>query len=72
MKLTQSKFYKATYVPTLMYGDETWVETKRSLRSVETAETRFLRSVKDCSRLDKVSSHDMRSELGVRKLREWK
>jgi hypothetical protein len=40
------EFYKAIYVPTLMYGDETWVVTKRSLRSVEPAETRFLRLVK--------------------------
>jgi hypothetical protein len=57
-------------VPTLMYGSETWIITKRSLQLVESAETRFLRSVKECSRLDKISTHGIWSELGVYKLTE--
>jgi hypothetical protein len=43
---TQMKFYKAVARPTLLYGSETWVTTKRDVTCLQAAEMRFLRSVK--------------------------
>jgi hypothetical protein len=48
-----------------MYGSETWVLAKRSPQSMESAEMRFLASVKGRTGIDKVSNHDIRSELGI-------
>jgi hypothetical protein len=54
-------------LPTLTYGNETWILAKRSVRSIESAELKFLRYVKRCTRPDKISNHDVRSELGTYK-----
>jgi len=42
---TQKKFYKVLARPTLLYGSETWVTTKRDMTRLEAAEMRFVRSV---------------------------
>jgi len=47
------KFDKVVARPTLLYTSETWVTTKRDMTSPETAEMRFLRSVKGYRRLEK-------------------
>jgi hypothetical protein len=39
----QTKFYKVVARPTLLYGSETWVTTKRCMSRLEAAEMRFLR-----------------------------
>jgi len=41
---TQMKFYKVVARPTLLYGSEAWVTTKRDMTRLEAAEMRFLRS----------------------------
>jgi hypothetical protein len=38
---------------------------KRDTQRVQAAEMRFLRSVKGCTRLDKIRNEDVRKELGV-------
>ena len=43
---TQMKFYKVVARPTLLYGSETWVSTKRDMTRLEAAEMRFFRSAK--------------------------
>ena len=48
--------YKVVARPTLLYGSETWVITKRDMTRLEAAEMRFLRSVKGYTRLDKIRS----------------
>ena len=53
---TQMKFYKVVARPSLLYGSETWVTTKRDMTRLEAAEMRFLRSVKGYTRLDKIRS----------------
>ena len=53
---TQIKFYKAVARPSLLYGSETWVTTKRDTTGLEAAEMRFLRSVTGYTRLDKIRS----------------
>ena len=50
----QMKFDKVVARPTLLYGSETWVTTKRTVARLEAAEMRFLRSVKGYTRLDKI------------------
>jgi len=59
------KFYKVVARPTLLYGSETWVNTKRHMTRLEAAEIRFLRSVKGYTRLDKIRNEVVRKELEI-------
>jgi hypothetical protein len=52
-------------VPTLLYGSECWTMRKRDAQTLQAAEMRFLRSVKGCTRLDKIRNEDIRKELGM-------
>jgi len=57
------KFYKVVARPSLLYGSEIWVTTKRHMTHLEAAEMRFLRSVTGYTRLDKIRNEDIRQEL---------
>jgi len=59
------KFYKVVARPSLLYGSETWVTTKRDMTGLEVAEMRFLRSVTGYTRLDKIRSEDIRQKLQI-------
>jgi hypothetical protein len=59
------KFYKVVAIPTLLYGSETWVTTKRDMTGLEAAEMRFLRSVKRYAKLDKIRSEVIRKKLKI-------
>ena len=59
---TQMKFYKVVARPTIIYGSETRVTTKRDMTRLEAAKMRFLRSVKEYTRLDKIRSKVIRKE----------
>ena len=50
----QLKFYKAVARPSLLYGSETWVTTKRDMTCLEDTEICFQRSATGCTRLDKI------------------
>jgi len=65
------KFYKVLARPTLLYGSETWVTTKRDTTRLEAAEMRFLRSVKGYTRLDKIRSEVIRKELEISGIKMW-
>ena len=54
------KFYKVAARPTLLYGSETRVITKRDMTRLEAAEMSFLRSVKWYTRLDKIRNEVIR------------
>jgi hypothetical protein len=54
------KFYKVVARPTLLYGSETWVTTKRDMARLEAAEMRFVRSVKGYTRLGKIRNEVIR------------
>jgi len=56
------KFYEVVARPSLLYGSETWVTTKRDMSRLEAAEMRFLRSVTGYTRLDKIRSEDIRKK----------
>ena len=60
----QMKFYKVVARPSLLYGSETWVITKRDMTGLEAAEMRFL-SVTGYTRLDKMRSEVIRKELEI-------
>jgi hypothetical protein len=62
---TQIKFYKVVARPTLLYGSEKWVTTKRDMTRLEAAEMRLLRSVKGYTRPDKIRSEVIRKELEI-------
>jgi len=57
---TQMKFYKVVARPTLFYGSETGVTTKRDMTRLEAAEMHFPRSVARYTRLDKIRSEAIR------------
>jgi predicted esterase YcpF (UPF0227 family) len=57
---TQEKFSKVVTRPTLLYGNETWVTTKRDMIRLEVTEMRFLTSVKGYTRLDKIKKEVIR------------
>jgi hypothetical protein len=48
------KFYKTIAVPILIYGSEAWVLSKREESKIQPSEMLFLRSVKGCSRIDRI------------------
>ena len=62
---THMKFYKVVARPTLLYGSQIWVTTKRDMTRLEAAEMRFLRSVKGYTKLDKIRSEVIRKELEI-------
>jgi len=50
------KYYKVLARPSLLYGSETWVTTKRHMTRLEAAEMRFGRSITEYIGLDKIRS----------------
>ena len=51
--------------PTLLYGSETWVTTKRDRTRLEAAEMRFISSVAGYKRLDKKRNEIIRRDLVI-------
>ena len=66
------KFYKVVARPTIIYGSEARVTTKRDMTRLEAAKMRFLRSVKGYTRLDKIRSEVIRKELEISGIKDIK
>jgi hypothetical protein len=64
-KDTQLKFYKVMATPTLLYGSETWTLNARDKSRIQASEMKFLRSVKGCTREDKIRNEEIREELRI-------
>jgi hypothetical protein len=60
---TQLKLYKTTTVPVLMYGREAWTIKKKDISRIQSAEMKFLRSVKGCTRIDHIRNGEIKTEL---------
>jgi hypothetical protein len=58
------------YNPVLLYGSETWTPRKRDWNRIQAAESKHLRTVKGCTRLDQIRNEDIRNELGISPLSE--
>ena len=69
---TQIKFYKVVARPTLLYGSETWLITKRDMAPLQAAEMRFLRSVEGYTRLDRIRNEVIRKELEISGIQDVK
>jgi len=67
---TQMKFYKVVARPSLLYGSETCVTTKRDMTRLEAAEMRFLRSVTGYTRLDKIRIEVIWKELQISRIQD--
>jgi len=59
------KFHKVVARPSVLYGNETWVTTKRVMTRLEAAQMLFPRSVTGYTRLDKIRSEVIRKELEI-------
>jgi hypothetical protein len=57
-------------VPVLFYGIETWTLIKRDWNRIQAAEMKYLRTLKECIRLDQIRNEDIRNELGISSLSE--
>jgi hypothetical protein len=62
---TQLKFYKTMLVPVLMYGSEARTIKKKGISRIQSAEMKFLRSVKGCTRIDHIRNAEIRTELEI-------
>ena len=66
------KFYKVLARPSLLYGSETWVTTKRDMTRLEAEELRFMRSVAVYTRLDEIRNEVIRKELETSGIQDLK
>lgn len=64
-KDTKMKLYKTMAVPSLVFGSETWIDTSKTKSQIQSAEMKFLRRVKGCTRLDHIRNDDIRAELDI-------
>jgi hypothetical protein len=51
--------------PTLLYGSETSILNERDKSRIQASEMRLLRSVKGCTREDKIRNEEIREELRI-------
>jgi hypothetical protein len=65
-KATQLKFYKTMAIPPLLYGSEGWILRRKYESSIQSAEMKFLRAVKGCTRLDHSRNDKIREEPEVK------
>jgi hypothetical protein len=62
---TQIKFYKVMAVSAGLYGSENWVLTDKDKNRIQAAEMRFLRSMTEVTRQDRLSNEAIRKTLNV-------
>jgi hypothetical protein len=55
------KLCKTVAAMMLMFGSETWVHSQKEVNNIQTAEMRFLRKVKGCTRSDRIINEDIRA-----------
>ncbi|XP_075214212.1 uncharacterized protein LOC142320395 [Lycorma delicatula] len=72
----QLRFYNTVAVPILIYGSKVWVLRSWDESRIQAAETRFLRAVKGCTRVDRIRNEEIRRQLSVMpllgKLKEYR
>jgi hypothetical protein len=64
-RATRLQFYKTIAVPILIYGSETWALSKSEESKIQSWEKLFLRSVKGCSRMDRIKTDGIRQEVNI-------
>jgi hypothetical protein len=58
----QLKFSKVIALTTLLYGNESWAVRTKNMNRIQSVETRYLRTVRCCTRLDHIEIEDIRKE----------
>ena len=64
------KLYMTVIRPVLLYGAECWTVRKKEEQILEKTEMRMLRRIKGVTLRDRVTSVDIRKELGVSSIQE--
>lgn len=57
--------FKAVYLPTLLYGSESWVPLDRHMSRIQAAEMKYLRRMAGRTRRDRIRNEKIRQDLGV-------
>jgi hypothetical protein len=52
-------------IPVLLYGYETWTLQKTDWNRIQAAEIKYLKTVKDCTKIYQLRNEDIRNELGT-------
>jgi hypothetical protein len=60
--------YSSTYIPTLLYGSESWIITEKQKQNIQTAEMKYLRRVIGKTRRDKIRNEMIKMNLGTQPL----
>jgi hypothetical protein len=60
--------FKSIFVPTLTYGHELWVMTRKTRSRIQAAEMRFLRRIAGLTLRDRVRSSEIRKNINVEPL----
>jgi hypothetical protein len=60
--------YSSIYIPTLLFGSESWVITEKQKQNIQTAEMKYLRRVIGKTRRDKIRNKMIRMNLGPQPL----
>jgi hypothetical protein len=60
--------FKMYFVPILTYGAVTWAIGGKEESKIQAAEMKFLRSIRGVTKMDKIRSNEIRSDLGVESL----
>ena len=67
---TKMQIYKTIYLPTLMYGCETWPRTKKADSKITSIEMKYLRRVVNKTKRDRERNTKIRQDLNVKPLTE--
>ena len=60
------QIYQTIYLPTLLYGCETWPRAATTDSQIQAAEMKYLRRVANKTRFDRERNSKIREEVGVR------
>ena len=57
-------------VPALLYGCEPWTMEKSDWNKIQTAEMKYLRTIKRCTKAHSIRNEDVRKDLNMFPVRE--
>ncbi|MGL4388826.1 MAG: reverse transcriptase domain-containing protein [Brevinema sp.] len=69
-KHTKVKIYKTVLIPALIYGCESWTQTKEMQRKIETCEMKTLRRIEGVTKMDKIRSTIIRQRLKIESVKK--
>lgn len=67
---TKMTVFKTIFVPSLIFGSESWILSRRLKSQLQATEMKFLRKIKGVTRKDKIRNEVIREELGAQAVLE--